>query len=73
MELHSNGKPELLPEYAVHRILFLFDTMPDLSQDSQLRASKQLILDTVANKFGQFTPLRAGLHQEAIQVNSHPE
>ena len=31
IELHSNGKPELLPEYAVHRILFLFDTMPDLS------------------------------------------
>ena len=27
----------------------------------------------MANKFGQFTPLRAGLHQEAIQVNSHPE
>ena len=30
IEFHINGKPEQLPEYAVHRILFLFDTVPEL-------------------------------------------
>ena len=33
IEFHINGKPEQLPEYAVHRILFLFDTVRELGQD----------------------------------------
>lgn len=40
IEFHVNGKPEQLPEYAVHRILFLFDTVPELAMDPQLREPK---------------------------------
>lgn len=40
IEFHINGKPEQLPEYAVHRILFLFDSVPELAQDPQLREPK---------------------------------
>jgi len=61
IEFHANGKPEQLPEYAVHRILFLFDTVPELAQDPQLREPKQLIVETIANRYSQFTPLRSAL------------
>jgi hypothetical protein len=27
IDYHVNGKPDQLPEYAVHRILFLFDSV----------------------------------------------
>ena len=40
LEFQTNGKPEQLPEYAVHRILFLFDTVPELAADLQLREPK---------------------------------
>lgn len=30
IDYHVNGKPDQLPEYAVHRILFLFDSMSSL-------------------------------------------
>lgn len=59
-----NGKPEQLPEYAVHRILFLFDTVPELATDPQLREPKQLILEANANRYSQYTPLRSSLHQD---------
>jgi hypothetical protein len=38
--LHSNGKPEQLPDYAIHRILFLFDHVPELANDPDLREPK---------------------------------
>jgi hypothetical protein len=50
-EFHANGKPEQLPEYAVHRILYLFDTMPALAQDIQLREPKQFLVATIANRY----------------------
>jgi len=34
IDFHINGKPEQVPEYAIHRILYLFDTIPELQTDS---------------------------------------
>ena len=73
IEFHVNGKPEQLPEYAVHRILFLFDTVPELAMDPQLREPKQLIVEANAGRYSQYTPLRSSLHQDISQVNCHPE
>ena len=73
IDFHVNGKPEQLPEYAIHRILFLFDTIPELQLDAELRQPKQLIIETNANKYSQFTPLRSSLHQDISQVNSHSD
>jgi hypothetical protein len=71
--LHSSGKPEQLPEYAIHRLLYLFDTLPEFSADFSLRDIKQHILQASMGKFSSFTPLRGVLHQDALQLNSHPE
>lgn len=71
IDFHVNGKPEQLPEYAVHRILFLFDTSAELRNDPLLREPKQFIIDTNFCKFGQFIPLRSSLNQDISMVNSH--
>ena len=73
IEYHINGKPEQLPEYAVHRILFLFDTFPEIGQDPQLKEPKQFLIESNASRFSQFTPLRLSLHQDITNINSHPE
>jgi hypothetical protein len=51
IDYHVNGKPDQLPEYAVHRILFLFDSIVSLQLDPQLKEPKQLILETIANRY----------------------
>ena len=40
VDFHVNGKPDQLPEYGVHQILHLFDTVPELRQDDELREPK---------------------------------
>jgi hypothetical protein len=40
IDYHVNGKPDQLPEYAVHRILFLFDSIVSLQLDPQLKEPK---------------------------------
>lgn len=62
IDYHVNGKPDQLPEYAVHRILYLFDSVNSLQLDAQLKEPKQLILETIANRYSQFIPLRSSLH-----------
>ena len=61
LEFQSNGKPEQLPEYAIHRILFLFDTVQELATDNSLRDAKQMIISANAARFSQFIPLRSSL------------
>jgi len=73
IDFHQNGKPEQLPEYAIHRILYLFDTLPELQNDSQLKDPKQFIIETNASRFTQFTPLRASLCQDISQANCHQD
>ena len=40
IDFHQNGKPEQLPEYAVHRMLHLFDTLSELKNDTTLKDPK---------------------------------
>jgi hypothetical protein len=73
IDFHVNGKPEQLPEYAIHRILYLFDTNVDLKNDALLKEPKQFIIETNASRFTQFTALRASLGQDVAQANCHSD
>lgn len=41
--------------------------------DTQLQGPKQFLIETNANKFSQFTPLRSSLFQDISHINCHPE
>lgn len=45
-DYHVNGKPDQLPEYAVHQILHLLDIIPEFRTDDELREPKQFLIET---------------------------
>lgn len=62
-----------MPDYAAHRIIHLFDVLPELMFDLDLREAKQHLLQVCQSKFSLFTALRGVLRQDASKLNCHPE